>query len=1011
MKKTIVTLFALMLACSMMAQTQHRRYMKLEGQWMFDVDRTKNRAPGYVFKESVYLPGTTDTNQKGNPPARTDETTRLTRLHSFVGKALYKKKVMIPLSWKGCTILLHMERTKPTTVFVDGNNTGSCDKISTPQCYDLTRFLPPGEHELCILVDNSEEAVPKQIVSNSHAYTEDTQTNWNGILGEFYLEARSNVFIDNLKVETDAANHELSCTVEIHGKLKKDMELAFILIPSGSDYGVIISKQSIGKKDGDVNRYRVKYQDDALKPWSEFHPELYRIRVELSQGVEYKALGGNEMAESVVEVPHYIDVAETTFGLCDFKTQGTQFTVNGHSTFLRGKHDACVFPLLAHVPMSIEEWRHYFQVCKGYGTNHVRFHSWCPPDACFTAADIEGIYLQPELPFWGDFKRDDDRLMTFLLREGQDIIREYGHHPSFVMMALGNELWGDIPSMKMFVDQFRQLAPKKLFTFGSNYYLGYQGWKEGMDYFTTCRVGGEEWGKFNTHTRGSFSFADTYDGGILNHFYPNSSMNFSEGIKNCPVPVISHETAQFQTYPDFDEIKKYRGVLYPYNMEVFRSRLEKAGMLDQAKDFHKASGQWSMQLYKADIEMDLRTPGFGGFQLLDLQDYPGQGSAYVGVLDAFMESKGLITPKEFRGFCSPIVPLFVADKFCFTNDETLTGCFKLANYAEPTGPYRWQDAMMKWEFLKADGSIFACDSIAIPKESRGLVDLGKMTVNTSDITKAQKLTLRLNTYYNKESGQCFTNTYPLWVFPADVNPQVMLAGNSSSSSTGSKKAAVWSKTSKESKQKSQTTAKTDIVVAHKYDVETARLLSGGATVLLMPDTTELQQLTVGGLFQTDYWNYRMFKTISENNKKPVSPGTLGILCDPKHPIFCDFPTDMHTSWQWFPIIKASRPFMLDNTAAQYRPIVQVIDNIERNHKLGLIFEFAVDKGKLLVCMSPLDKLCQYPEARQLYSSLLQYMYSADFNPQTHITYGDLQKLFTTPVTEGKIGELNNISPY
>jgi hypothetical protein len=179
----------------------------------------------------------------------------------------------------------------------------------------------------------------------------------------------------------------------------------------------------------------------------------------------------------------------------------------------------------------------------------------------------------------------------------------------------------------------------------------------------------------------------------------------------------------------------------------------------------------------------------------------------------------------------------------------------------------------------------------------------------------------------------------------------------------------------------------------------------------MPDSTQMKDLTVGGLFQTDYWNYRMFKTICENNKKSVSPGTLGILTNPEHPIFNSFPTEMHTNWQWFPIIKASRPFMLDNTAAAYRPIVQVIDNVERNHKLGLIFEFAVNKGKLLVCMSPLDQLQQYPEARQLYKSILQYMQSPDFSPKTQITSGDLQQLFTTPVVEGKIGELNNISPY
>ena len=186
----------------------------------------------------------------------------------------------------------------------------------------------------------------------------------------------------------------------------------------------------------------------------------------------------------------------------------------------------------------------------------------------------------------------------------------------------------------------------------------------------------------------------------------------------------------------------------------------------------------------------------------------------------------------------------------------------------------------------------------------------------------------------------------------------------------------------------------------------------------MPDSTINHQpltinpqLLLGGLFQTDYWNYRMFKTISENNKKPVSPGTLGILTNPEHSVFSQFPTEEHTSWQWFPILKNAHPFILDNTPAQYRPIVQVIDNIERNHKLGLIFEFRVGRGSLLVCMSPLHQLQQYPEARQLYASLLQYMKSDTFTPKTAISSGELRHLLTTPAAEGELKKLFNITTY
>ena len=290
-----------------------------------------------------------------------------------------------------------------------------------------------------------------------------------------------------------------------------------------------------------------------------------------------------------------------------------------------------------------------------------------------------------------------------------------------------------------------------------------------MEFFVTCRNGGEEWGKYNTHTRGSFSFADAAGGGMINSIYPTSTMNFAEGIKDCQVPIIGHETAQFQTYPDYNEISKYSGVLYPYNMEVFRSRLEKAGMLDQAADFHKASGLWSVELYKQEIEMALRTPGMGGFQLLDLQDYPGQGSAYVGILDAFMEPKGMTTPQEWRQWCSPIVPLFLTEKFCWTTDETVKGKIQLANYSEPVDEYKWNQGVMSWQLMDREGFTLKRGIVNIPENSHGLTDLGDISIDVSDL-QPQKYTLVLKSYYNKESGKCFANYYNIWVFPSMKNP-------------------------------------------------------------------------------------------------------------------------------------------------------------------------------------------------------------------------------------------------
>lgn len=367
--------------------------------------------------------------------------------------------------------------------------------------------------------------------------------------------------------------------------------------------------------------------------------------------------------------------------------------------------------------------------------------------------------------------------------------------------------------------------------------------------------------------------------------------------------------------------------------------------------------------------MDLRTRNMAGFQLLDLQDYPGQGSAYVGILNAFMEPKGICTEREWRQWCAPVVPLLIADRFCFTNQEGIRAWIQVANYSGES----LTGKTLCWQLTSGSKGV-ASGNILLPS-TEGLFTAGELCIDLSAFDKPTKLQLSLSIGETEYFGAPYHNTYDLWVYPA------------------------WSDLSKLESLVMVTNELNDIAIGQ---------LQKGKSVLLMPDSTDL---CVGGLFTTDYWNYRMFKTISENNKKPVSPGTLGILTDPNHPIFNGFPTEMHTNWQWFPIIKASHPMILDNTSPDYRPIIQVIDNVERNHKLGLVFEFQVDKGKLLVCMADLEAATSYPEGRAFYRSILEYMTSGDFTPKTHITLEDFKKLMTNPVVEGKIGELNNISPY
>lgn len=928
--KTNITIGILLLGSLICQGNNYRAEIPLDGTWKCALS---SYSSGDVFTPAVdiLLPGTTDTNGLGERTAVSNETTHLTRNFRFVGKGSYSRTITIPKRWRGKVISLYIERSKPCVVYVDGVKYGESDNISTAQRFDISS-IKPGDHELTVVVDNTDNSVPKQLIESSHAYTEDTQTNWNGLIGNIRLEAIDLIHLEKPVIRYNAERHSLEIDINVSGKPNAQYKAT-----------VKISDRAAKEVRLTSGSNHISMDVSGLDLWSEFHPTLHDLTIELK---------GH-------------DSLTTRVGLCDFKAGPRQFRVNGYNTFLRGKHDACVFPLTGHTPMDLESWQRYFRICKEYGINHVRFHSWCPPEACFEAADIEGIYLQPELPFWGNFDKNDTRLMEFLKKEGLNIIETYGNHPSFVMMALGNELWGDIDAMKSFTDTFREKNSRILYTFGSNFYLGYQGYQEGMDYMTTCRNGGEAWGAYNTHTRGSFSFADALDGGIINHQYPNSSVTLSEGCKSSPVPVISHETGQFQSYPSYDEITKYTGALRPDNLTEFQRRLEEAGMKEQAEAFHKASGAWATELYKADIELDLRTREMAGFQLLDLQDYPGQGSAYIGILDTFMDSKGYITPQEWRNFCSPTVVLLSTDKFCYSTTENFKADILLANYSETD----YSGKKLLWHLTMENGKDYANGSFFINKGGSGVNKVCDIDFDLSSIYQAEKMTMTISVDDN-------VNSYPIWVYPVHDDFEGLEKG---------------------------------LTITQHLTDDTLRALEEGANVLFMPDSTEFKDNCIDPLFQTDYWNYRMFRTICENNHKEVSPGTLGLLIDSDSQLFSEFPTEQHTNWQWFSIIKSSRSLIIDTLPTEIRPMVQSIDNVERNHRLAVMLECNVGKGKLLICMAQLRDHLDMPEVASLYHSILKYMQSDAFHPLQSLTPQMLRSLLTAKSHAKDLNELNNIS--
>ena len=928
------------MSCNVISNSNYEReYINLAGEWKFTLVKDN-------FTDKVQLPGSLDENSKGNVYDFNGETRFLSRKYIYEGKAWFQKEIQIPTNWDGSHIELYLERTRPTSLWVDSLKVGDNNIVSAPQIYDISSYVQPGKtHVLTILVENSEDRLSSRI-SYSHVCSAHTQTNWNGILGKILLRKSSKNHINKVKLTPNINDKNVAVVVDL-SLVKDEKESYKIKVECSNELGIIESKTV--EVAGEQNSI-IYPMGQNIKLWDEFNPNLYTCTISLLNSKD-----------------QLIDKVEERFGMREFTAEGINLYNNGKRVFLRGKHDGAVFPLTAYAPMEKAGWLKYMQVCKDYGINHVRFHSWCPPKAAMEVADELGIYLEIELPFWGTISKTDSELLEMLKVEAKYILDAYANHPSVVLMALGNELRGDNSKLVNIVKFIKNERPELLTATGANNFLGTLGPDENDEFSVVCRIGGNKKDPtFERHVRASFSYIDAKHGGYINNEYPNSKMNFSPAFKYAKVPVIGHETGQYQCFPNFNEIEKYTGVLRARNMEIFKERLEKKGMLHQAEDFRKASGAWQTLLYRADIEMNLRTKEISGFQLLDLQDYSGQGTALVGILDAFMDSKGFIEPQDWRRFCSPLVPLAILDKFVYQGGEKLSGEIKISNYSASD----IKQGDLKISLKDASGEIIYSKEEKINAPIGALSSVANLNIDLPKVEVAQKMTLEIDC--GAADG---ANIYSLWIYKNNENLE----------------------------------EEEDFKLVTEIDNRLYRLLRRGQKVLLIPNKDQLKEQSLKGLFMTDYWNYRMFRQICVSQNVEVSPGTLGLLIKPEHAALKGFPTSFHTDMQWYSIIKESRPLILDNLKNLKEPVVQVIDNFERNHKLGLILECKVGKGSLLICMSDLLALTKYPEAKALYNSLVNYIKSNKFNPEYSCSEEELEKLFTTAVPEVELEDLKNTS--
>jgi beta-galactosidase len=839
----------------------------------------------------------------------------------YLGVAWYQRDIEIPQEWEGRRVVLFLERTRwETRAWLNDKLIATNNSLCTPHEFDFG-IIPPGKHRITVRVDNRMLLTYRP---DAHAVSDSLGSTWNGIVGKIELSSTPPVWIEHLRAYADSSQNSVRVRGKI-GNVTSAPQNVTVSLGVLSDFdAVAIQTDRIVKLMVPVGGQDFETEVRQLKPllsWDEFNPTNRMI-----------------LAGALGVPPTWRDTLKRVpIPLRDIKTSGQEFIINGRPTLMRGTHHGGDFPLTGYPPCDVDYWRKLFQSCKEWGLNHVRFHSFCPPEAAFIAADEIGIYLQPEPGMWNEISPGTP-MEKFLYEETERMIKYYGNHPSFVLLSPSNEpkgRWKE--SLSKWVNHFRERDPRRLYTTGTGWSLidEPQPVADKVDYLAVHRIG-------------------------LNMMRGNSAWfgrDYSRSMRTVDVPNIVHENGQWCAYPDFDVIKKFTGFIRPGNIEIFRDSAAKTGVLESNKQFAHASGRFQLACYKEELEAILRSPGLAGFQLLDLHDYTGQGTALVGLLDPFWEEKGYVKAAEWRQFCSETVPLVRLTKRVFTTADPFAPDIEVTHY----GQTPLTNVALAWWITDHNQRVMAQGELPQttlvlsrnPALGKAIVDLAKLPAPAEyKLTVAADAKRRASEAQspNRLLTSAATNQWNFWLYPTEVS----------------------------------TEAPTNVLVTSSWREAEAKLVEGG-NVLFLPSPADLDWSSPPLDNLPVFWNRLM---------SPQWGRMLGLWCDTSHPALASFPTEAHCDWQWTQITKGTRAINIGKLPGELKPIVAAIDDWNRNWKLAPLFEAKVGRGKLIVSSFDLTtKLEERIVARQLRRSLLDYMTREQFKPAIAVPPEQMRSLW------------------
>lgn len=894
--------------------------------------------------------------------------TRFTRRHTYEGEARISRKITVP-DYGTDRLFVLAERARALRLLVDGE---ACSvfrqgTLSTPYIFELTGAAP-GEHEFTFFSDNSYPGMPKAAIYYSSAATDETQTNWNGILGECSMYTRPQNFIDSLRVypravkkeeKNKAGGYVLDVCVELAPGAKKVYKDAKIILQSEAlaageledtqTLTEIISYSGEGlaeagtDKEENPKTMEIWFRDlplrENVKLWDEDEGNLYEMAVTLDNGMSAEDKGGST-AECRIR-----------FGIRSFGDNGSgRLALNGRAIFLRGEANCAEYPETGHPPMTIPEWKEMLLKYRSYGINFVRFHSHCEPEAAFAAADELGMLLQPELSHWDPKDAfGTEESYRYYRAELVDLLKTYANHPSFVMLTLGNELQAQDEGrerMRELVRTAKRMDPTRLYANGSNAFYGEEGCDPESDFYTSqsCK---------DVVIRGTFSGMRGY----LNENYPSADRTYDEAMaeirKEYQKPVFSFEVGQFEVLPDFEELESFHGISDPVNLKLIKKRVEERGLLPTWEKYVEATGELSRLAYREEIEAAMRTRELSGISLLGLQDFPGQGTALVGMMNSHLEPKpyDFARPERFREFFQECRILVKLPHYTYEAGERLIAEVEAANFGKRNieGVFCWTLAGKKSVSengncepaeIKSKNTVIATgeDTEITICRPGSYTEVGSLDIPLDFVEKNTALTLKVRI------GDSIS-AYPIWVY-----------------------------------RKTTPVCPENVYETRAFDVKTREILQNGGRVYLSPDADkESLPNSIKTQFTTDFWSVGTFAD---------QEGGMGQLIDTEHPIFKEFPTDFHTDWQWW-IMATKRAVILPHPM---KTIITEMDSYAFLRPMAQMIEFRCLKGKVLLSTMELHKSQQYPEVRALQASIYTYLSGENFEPAEEITEEELSML-------------------